>query len=177
MKGRQPNGVRRLCQGKQSGVARCSVPVILSGAKDLASVPAHGDTNERRTLLAMSFAVCATQDDKSWGAFVRRCGAANRLLLRRWERPFGLGRTSAHGIGFLLLQRVVGPGVFARVVKVPPVRQRRAGSRADRERRQKQKRFHAGIEPDGLRRVNAAEKLIARRPASREPSFPSGAMD
>ena len=69
------------------------------------------------------------------------------------------------------------PGILARIVKVAPVRQGGARGHEAGQHAEEQKLFHAGIEPERLARVNAGEKPIAQRPASREISAPSGAMD
>ena len=62
-------------------------------------------------------------------------------LLRRRQWAFLRGPRAESRL--LLLRRVVGTGVLARIIKIAPVRQSGAGSQAEREHAEQEKKFHA----------------------------------
>ena len=98
-----------------------------------------------------------------------------QALLRRRQWAFLRGHRARGRL--LLLRRVVGTGVLARIIKIAPVRESGARSQAEREHAEQEKKFHAASNQIGPGAVNGSEKAIARTPASREVSLPSGAMD
>lgn len=67
-------------------------------------------------------------------------------------------REAAAERSFLRLQTVVGTGLFTRTVEVAAIREGGAGGRTESKGAKKRKKFHAGIEPDRARNVNASTR-------------------
>ena len=100
-----------------------------------------------------------------------------RLLVRRRIRRAGTRRVRGR-------QRIVGAGVFARIVEVAPIRESGAGRGEHRHRAEEQEKFHAAgnqmpqsVSTPATARRRSRRKTIACEAASREISAPSGAMD
>ncbi len=64
-----------------------------------------------------------------------------QALLRRRQWAFLRGHRARGRL--LLLRRVVGTGVLARIIKIAPVRESSARSKAEREHAEQKEKFHA----------------------------------